>query len=227
MVRRKLAMSDCGLMARAGAVGLLMSAVFAASAQDMNACGSLDNHFGPFDYRSSYDKHAIVERFHFTQDVEQLRGGASSAKIGGDISYVLRVFPNHPRALDAMARLSEREKKPRPTGSQYSIDCWFERGMRFRSDDEVVKMLYGMHLLRAGKNREAVKYLEQAREGGQPNANVHYNLGLAYIKLGDYDAALENAHVAYKLGFPLPGLKNQLMRAGKWREAGSQTSPDH
>lgn len=195
--------------------------IFAAApvaAQGAAVCGSLENHFGPFDYRTSYDKHAIVERFHFTPDVEHLRRGASTTRIGGDISYVLRVFPNHPRALDAMARLSEREKKPTPGGSTYSIDCWFERGMRFRADDEVVKMLYGMHLLRVGKHQESIKYLELARKSGPPNANIHYNLGLAYMRLGKHEAALENAHVAYGLGFPLAGLRNQLVRAGKWRE---------
>lgn len=188
------------------------------SAQGLAACGSLENHYGPFDYRTSYDKHAIVERFHFTPDVEHLRRGQSTTRIGGDISYVLRVFPNHPRALDAMARLSEREKRSTPGGSTYSIDCWFERGMRFRPDDESVKMLYGMHLLRVGKAQEAVRYLEQARKSGQPNANIHYNLGLAYMRLGRHDAALENAHIAYGMGFPLPGLRNQLVRAGKWRD---------
>ena len=33
-----------------------------------------------------------------------------------------------------------------------------------------------------------------------------------------YDKALASAHRAYGAGFPLPGLKNKLKRAGKWRE---------
>ena len=44
------------------------------------------------------------------------------------------------------------------------------------------------------------------------------DLGLAYADLKQYDKALESAHRAYGAGFPLPGLKNKLKRAGKWRE---------
>ncbi|MDD3674126.1 tetratricopeptide repeat protein [Thauera propionica] len=202
---------------------LSMSSV-PAFAQDMSACGSLQNHFGPYDYRSNADKHAIVERFHFNQDVENLRRGMTARTAAGDISYVLKVFPNHPRALDAMARQSQREKRATPRGSTYSIDCWFERGMRFQPDDPIVKMLYGIHLLRVGKNEQAVKYLELAKNTGEPNGNVLYNLGLAYVKLGRFEQALENAHAAYGLGFPLEGLRNQLIRAGKWREASPATA---
>ncbi|ENO78196.1 hypothetical protein C664_09600 [Thauera sp. 63] len=195
-----------------------------AFAQDMSACGSLQFHFGPYDYRSNADKHDIVERFHFNQDVQNLRRGQTAETAAGDISYVLRVFPNHPRALDAMARQSQREKRATPRGTTYSIDCWFERGMRFQPDDPIVKMLYGIHLLRIGKHEEAVKYLELAKSTGEPNGNVLYNLGLAYVKLGRFEQALENAHAAYDLGFPLEGLRNQLMRAGKWREASPATA---
>jgi tetratricopeptide (TPR) repeat protein len=46
--------------------------------------------------------------------------------------------------------------------------------------------------------------------------NVHYNLGLAYFELKDYDQALEHAKRAYALGHPLPGLRDKLKRAGKW-----------
>lgn len=202
------------LILGAAAVALMAPAV---SAQGVDVCGSLENHFGPFDYRTSADKHAIVERFHFTSDVEQLRRGASTYIIGGDISYVLRVFPNHHRALNAMARLSVKEKTQKPRGSSYSVDCWFQRALRFRPDDMMVEMLYGMHLLRSGQAQAAIKHLEIARKSGLRDANLYYNLGLAYVQLKRYDEALDSAHVAYALGFPLPGLRNQLQRAGRWR----------
>lgn len=197
------------------AVALMVPAVWA---QGVDVCGSLDNHFGPFDYRTSADKHAIVERFHFTSDVEQLRRGASTYIIGGDLSYVLRVFPNHHRALNAMARLSAKEKALKPRGSSYTVDCWFQRALRFRPDDMTVEMLYGLHLLRSGQAQAATKHLEVARKSGLRDGNLYYNLGLAYVQLKRYDDALESAHMAYALGFPLPGLRNQLQRAGKWRE---------
>jgi hypothetical protein len=33
-----------------------------------------------------------------------------------------------------------------------------------------------------------------------------------------FDKSLESAHRAYALGFPLPGLREKLKRAGKWQE---------
>ena len=50
------------------------------------------------------------------------------------------------------------------------------------------------------------------------DANIHYNLGLALIEVGRVDDALMHAQLAYKAGFPLPGLREKLKRMGKWRE---------
>lgn len=56
-------------------------------------------------------------------------------------------------------------------------------------------------------------------EGKSPE--IHYNLGLIYLDLGDTTNALERAHAAYGLGYPLPGLRNRLTRMGKWTPAPS------
>lgn len=48
------------------------------------------------------------------------------------------------------------------------------------------------------------------------SADVHYNLGLVLIKLGDYEEAAKHAHLAYQAGYPLPGLRRQLERVGHW-----------
>jgi hypothetical protein len=50
------------------------------------------------------------------------------------------------------------------------------------------------------------------------SANIHYNIGLTYLELNRFDEALRHAHTAYRLGFPLPGLKQKLQRVGKWTE---------
>lgn len=58
-----------------------------------------------------------------------------------------------------------------------------------------------------------VKGLENVEE---PSAEMHYFLGLTYVKLKDWDGAREQARKAYDLGYPLPGLKNKLRAAGEW-----------
>ena len=60
--------------------------------------------------------------------------------------------------------------------------------------------------------------LKTAIELEPDNATINYNLGLLYLKAKDYDKAAEYADKAYALGFPLPGLRNQLA-AGAQRDA--------
>ncbi len=48
------------------------------------------------------------------------------------------------------------------------------------------------------------------------NATVNYNLGLMYLKEKDYEQAIVYAKIAYELDFPLPGLRNKLVKTGKW-----------
>lgn len=201
-------------------VALAAAVASGAHAQTMElGCGSLENHYGPLDYRTvSPSQRAIVENVHFTPRVESLRGGATSITAGGDLNYTLRVFPNHHRALVSVMRLGEKEKTPRPRDMEYSVECWFERAERFQPNDSVAKGLYGVYLVRDGRAKEGAAKLEQALAEGGEDANVRYNLGLAYVELKRYDEALDSAHRAYALGFPLPGLRDKLKRAGKWRE---------
>jgi tetratricopeptide (TPR) repeat protein len=181
-------------------------------------CGGLNEGYGPFDYRTGKKDLEIVERVHFLPFVENLTRGNTSGTPGGDIDYTLRASPNHHRALLAMMNLSKKEKKDRPTGSRYTIACWFDRAERFAPDDAMVKTLYGTFLLQKGKVGEGVRKLEEALSMAGDSANIHYNLGLAYFDLKDYDKSLASAHKAYQLGFQLPGLRNKLEKAGKWKE---------
>ena len=189
-----------------------------AFSQGAAACGSLENGYGPYVYRTDTDKLKIVEQYHFTPEVEGLVRGKSTIVIGADIAYTLHAFPNHHRALMAMSKLAQKEKTDTPNGSRYSMTCWFDRAERFRPDDAMVKVIHGLYLIRQGSSREAVQKLEAAAALDSSNPNVHYNLGLAYFNLGQYEKALVSAHRAYSAGFPLPGLREKLKRAGKWRE---------
>lgn len=182
------------------------------------ACGDLRNAYGPFDYRTEKSKLGIVEGAHFLPFVENLTRGNTSTTPGGDIDYTLRASPNHHRALLAMIKLASREKRDKPIGTRYTIACWLDRAERFAPDDAMVKTIYGTYLLQRGKGSEGAKKLEEALELAGDNVNIHYNLGLAYVDLKDYDKALASAHKAYQLGFPLPGLRNKLKKVGYWRE---------
>lgn len=192
--------------------------IFVPSVQAQETCGSLRNGYGPFDYRTEKPKLEIVEGAHFLPFVENLQRGNTSTTPGGDIDYTLRASPNHHRALLAMMNLAKKEKTEKPRGSRYSISCWLDRAERFAPDDGMVKMLYGVYLLRRGETEQGAKKLEEALTLAGDNANVYYNLGLAYFDLKDYDKALASAHKAYQLGFQLPGLRQKLEKIGKWKD---------
>jgi tetratricopeptide (TPR) repeat protein len=198
--------------------------IFAVSFNSYSAphCGELSQPggFGPFDYTNSSDKQThlpVVEAYHFTQSVESLVSG-SSGKVGGDLDYTLRAFPNHHRALAAMAKLSLKEKTSKPAGATYSVQCYFDRAIRFKPNDAIVRMIYGNHLLKAGQVDQATEQLKEAHDLQPDNPTINYNLGLLYMQRKNYEEARNYAKKAYELGFPLPGLKNQLIQAGKWEE---------
>ena len=197
---------------------IIISAVF-TNVQAAPHCGELTTAYGPYDYTNAdhrTNKLSVVEQFHFTPDMEKLIKGANS--LGGDFHYTLASFPNHHRALDSMAKLAFKEKTIRPAGAKYSVECYFERAIRFKPKDAIVRMVYGNYLLKAGRPQKAAEQLQIAVDVEPENATINYNLGLLHVQKKDYVEAMDYAKKAYELGFPLPGLKNQLKQAGKWDE---------
>lgn len=172
--------------------------------------------FGPFDFRKNKDKLPVVENNHFTRNVETLVRGKTSVPPGPDIAFTLRAIPNHPRALLSMMLLGEKEKTEKPNGSEYTIDCWFERGVRFRPDDQVVRMLYATYLTKANRQADARYQLEVVLAAAKDNAFTHNNVGLLYFDLGDYEKALAQAHKAIEIGLDRPELRERLKSVGKW-----------
>jgi tetratricopeptide (TPR) repeat protein len=215
---------ECCIAARL--LAILCVLTWSATTQAANVmgaagdCGELTNGFGPFDYRSPTDRQnlGVVEKHHFTAQVESLARGATGT-VAGDLDYTLRAFPNHVRALAAISKLSIRDKTPRPLGASYNVECYFDRALRFRPKDGLVYMVYGDHVAKTGQTDKAIELLRHAAELEPFNATAIYNLGLMYFNKKDYDQSLLYAQKAYALGFPLPGLKNKLVATGKWNEA--------
>ena len=183
-------------------------------------CGELGNAYGPFDYTNAQhfrDRLPVVERVHFDAGVESLRGHADHPQaLGGDIDYTLRAFPNHHRALYTMARYYLTQNKFNRGPLRYTARCYFERAMKFKPSDGVVRMIYGVYLYKAGNLEAAEQRFQEALERAPNDAEVHYNLGLLLAKSERYEEAKSHAEQAYALGHPMPGLRNKLKRAGHW-----------
>ena len=195
---------------------LTQSQMVFASADDCGSLASVSGSYGPFDYRTATPKQIkIVEDNHFTEDVETLKKGITGP-LGAELGYTLYAFPNHPRALVAMMNLQFKRRTSHPLGAKYSVPCYFDRAIRFRPDDAAVRTIFGVYLARLGKYNDAAKEFETAASLGDDSGNLHYNLGLAYFELGDYEKSIMHAKKAYDLGFNFPGLKEKLSKAGKW-----------
>ncbi len=202
-------------------VALLLSTGWSAAVAAEMDCGPIakPGGFGPFDYRDPANRTKnlpLVEAYHFTPKVENLVGGESGNSIGSDLSYTLHAFPNHHRALNALIRFSQRQKSNHPAGSKYSVECWFDRAIRFKDNDGTVRMLFGNYLTQRAKYDEAMIQYQEAERLLPDSPNVAYNFGLLHFERKDYDKALQYAKKAYAKGFPLDGLRNKLIRVGKW-----------
>lgn len=177
------------------------------------------NHFGPWDFRQAPKEHLDnVQRHHFTASVEAMTRGVTTGRdtIAGDVAYTLGVFPNHHRALLTMMRLSERHRADPPPGTMRTVECWYDRAVRFAPDDTVVRMLYAQFLAKRSRKGEALAQLQAAEEVGANNPLTQFNVGMSYFELGDYERALKAAHRARALGWPRTELEERLKASDKW-----------
>jgi len=203
----------------AAAGALLLVAAFAAQAQDAQTCGTLANNYGPFDYRTAHPQQKnIVESVHFTPPIENLTKGGRDNPFGDDLAYTLRVFPNHHRALISLQRLADREKTDSPSNARLSVACYFERAIRFTPNDQIVRMLFAGYLIKKANIPEATQQLDEAIRLAGDNPFTHFNVGLVFLDMKNYDRALVQAHRAAELGLPRTELKERLAAVGKWVE---------
>jgi len=182
-------------------------------------CGSLEVGYGPYDYTNPIhfrEKLPIVQRAHFTSNVEQLIRGETALGPMNDIAYTLNRFPNHHRALYSMMRYNLALEQRPAAGARRSPECWFERAIRFKGDDGTVRMIFGIYLHQTDRPDAALIRYQEALALIPNSAEVHYNMGLAYFEMDRFDDAVEHALKAYELGYPLPGLRNRLASVGKW-----------
>ncbi len=188
-------------------------------------CGNpFKNHYGPFDYRSHRGEELnLVEHFHFTPGVESLTRPVNTTMetMAQDVGYTLHVFPNHARALMTMTRLGEKHKTDMPPGASFTVECYLWRAVRFAPDDTVPRSLYARYLAKKNRKEEALAQLAAAEKYAEDNAISHFNIGVSYFEMGEYERAVAQAQQARTLGLEWPQLIDMLKRANKWHEPAS------
>jgi len=187
-----------------------------ASTAHAEECGPLPSGgYGPYDYRTDRDKVALVEKFHFTPSIEALIP-SGNGPVGAELDYVLDKFPNHHRALAAAVRMAERDKTFRLKGSVRVVECYFDRALRFRRDDTVVRSMFAHYLGQIGRTDDAIAQLDIGLGFASENALTHRNIGIVFAELKQYDRAVTQARKARDLGYPGTDLIDRLRAVGQW-----------
>lgn len=131
-----------------------------------------------------------------------------------DILYTLHRVPNHPQSLLMLTNFSNDKKQN--IVSPEEAEQYFRKAIEYTPEEPSTRSLYAYHLYRSEKFDEATEQYEIALKLNPNSAEINYNLGLAYLKLERNEDALSRAREAYRLGHPLPGLKELLIKKGLW-----------
>ena len=174
----------------------------------------------PQDYYNSVAKELLhnVEKYHLNQGITSMREG-KNYNAWQDFDFILRYFPNHPRGLQLMGELTLQVKAP-PKGQIY-----FDRAIRLFPNSASNYATYGIFLHKQGKLQQAIEQYKRSIELNPNSASFNYNLGLAYYETKQLSLSNESAQRAYELGYPLPGLRNKLMKAGAWKQIEESPAP--
>ncbi len=205
------------------AAGLLQFVSLPAIGQvSPELCGPLNK--APWDYRKDKQFYKIVEDNHFTPQVESLMRGQSGSLVAPDIEYTLTVFPNHHRALLAATRLAERDQSQLRNQLPRPIECYYERALRFRADDVVVRMFYAQFLFKRKRTPEALSHLEEVVRRADNNPLTLKNVGLILLEMKEFERAIEMVKKLDELQSGDSQLRNALIAAKKLPEATTENA---
>jgi tetratricopeptide (TPR) repeat protein len=174
---------------------------------------------GPNDYYSASSSKRIgrvlrsVEKLHLYKGINDFNNHHLSIACD-EIDFTLRWFPNHPKGLQFLTVLFDKNSCP----NGKTAEGYFDSAIRFRPNDAIAHILYGLYLHKKGVLDKALNQYNIALTLAPESADLHYNLGLLYVELKDYDKALYHAQKAYQIGFPLPWLREKLHKLGVWSE---------
>lgn len=215
------------------AVGALLSAWDAAaeparppqaSAQEpsLGACDVEKYASGAFnDYRLRETDGALqwsvgdIKNNHLDPALRRMASNDYSRNVIADLDFMLRGWPNHYPALEALVRYDLAGGR---AYDFHSVPCYFARAKAFAADDVVVRMQEGYYYWRKKQMNLAERAYKEALMLEPKSAEAHYNLGLLYADRQDYPTAMTHAAAAYRAGYPLMGLRRKLEKAGAWRE---------
>lgn len=160
---------------------------------------------------------------HCDRNVRNLTGNARHNKPRGlmiDINWTLFRIPNHYECMSALVRYQTKKGYPFfPEERQFPrAECYIQGAINIWPNDPKLWFMLGYYYQRAHRPEDSIKAYAKVLDLSPSYLDAHYNLGLLYTEAQDYQKALEHARIAYDKGYPLPGLKHKLERAGVWED---------
>jgi tetratricopeptide (TPR) repeat protein len=193
------------------------------SFEGLPCTGSGTANFGPFDYRTDKNRLPIVENYHFTPEMEQLRFRRLQDSMG-NVRYTITKFPNHHRALYTAVRFSLMDAETK-LKRKHPAECFLQRAIAFRRNDAVPYQLFGLYLHRLDQTEKAMEYYRKAEELSPQDPMLQYNIALVLLDQNKPEEAAKYAGMAYGAGVTLPGLKKRLQAAG-YEVPENESSPE-
>jgi tetratricopeptide (TPR) repeat protein len=173
---------------------------------------------GGYDYYAPRTDNADITRLTNVEGYHVAPGQAQAARgnyyyAQQEFEFILNYYPNHPKALGLLSDLCAKYTDPR---CSTAAEARFQAAISRNPEIGQTYLLYGIHLHRKRQLEQAVKAYRRAIELAPSSVSAHYNLGLAYVDLKQYDLANQHAQRSYQLGAYTPGLRNRLEKVGKW-----------
>lgn len=178
-----------------------------AAAQDFNK-GNMDY------YSPALQGGLAAAEYHHLGPCEGALQSRKYSRALSECDFILRIWPNHPRALLLLAKTCEQWASP-----TCRVDEYLERAVQVNPKAAPTYVVQGIHLHNVKRYSQARQSYEMALKLDDRSVNAHYNLGLTCVELKDYACANEHAQKAYALGTTLPGLRDKLQKAGQWKPA--------
>jgi len=170
------------------------------------------DYYAPRTSQTDIELFKNVQSYHLGPGREEMANGRYGAALA-HFEFILRYYPNHPQTLVALSELCQKWNSPVCEGTAVR---WFQRAIERNPEAATSYVVHAMHLHRNKKFDDAVKSYKRAIELAPDSVNAHYNLGLAYADLKQYELANLHAQKSYTLGVTQPGLRARLEKAGKW-----------